>query len=370
MAHKKGLGSSRNGRDSNPKYLGVKVFAGQRVGGGEIIVRQRGTRFRPGDGTGLGRDHTIFATRAGRRRVQDRSPRPHGLGRRVAELALGSPDHVEKNRAYWERESDAYQKRHAEQLAENAGPRVGRVADPGGGAPGARGRRRARTCSSSAAARRSGRSRSPGWARGTVGLDLSPRQLEHARTAMAAAGVEFPLVEASAEDVPLEDETFDVVFCDHGAFNFADPTRLCRSARGCLRTGGLLAFSMLTPVFDVFWDNEREAVGRRAAKRLLRASWLRGRRGRRLPAALWRVDPALSRQRLRRRGPDRAAPAAGRDVQLRHRAARMGAPHAGRAHLEGAQADRLRRDRPGTASRRRPGGERRVEPWPDCSLLR
>lgn len=65
MAHKKGLGSSRNGRDSNPKYLGVKVFAGQRVDGGEIIVRQRGTRFRPGDGTGLGRDHTIFATRPG-----------------------------------------------------------------------------------------------------------------------------------------------------------------------------------------------------------------------------------------------------------------------------------------------------------------
>jgi large subunit ribosomal protein L27 len=65
MAHKKGLGSSRNGRDSNPKMLGVKVFAGQTVGGGEIIVRQRGTRFRPGDGTGIGHDHTIFATRAG-----------------------------------------------------------------------------------------------------------------------------------------------------------------------------------------------------------------------------------------------------------------------------------------------------------------
>ncbi len=65
MAHKKGLGSSRNGRDSNPKMLGVKVFAGQRVGGGEIIVRQRGTRFRAGDGTGLGRDHSIFAKRAG-----------------------------------------------------------------------------------------------------------------------------------------------------------------------------------------------------------------------------------------------------------------------------------------------------------------
>ncbi|HEX2358795.1 MAG TPA: 50S ribosomal protein L27 [Solirubrobacterales bacterium] len=65
MAHKKGLGSSRNGRDSNPKYLGVKVFDGQVVTGGEIIVRQRGTRFRPGDGVGLGRDHSIFAKRPG-----------------------------------------------------------------------------------------------------------------------------------------------------------------------------------------------------------------------------------------------------------------------------------------------------------------
>jgi large subunit ribosomal protein L27 len=65
MAHKKGLGSSRNGRDSNAQRLGVKVFAGQQVSGGEIIVRQRGTRFYPGEGTGLGRDHTIFARRAG-----------------------------------------------------------------------------------------------------------------------------------------------------------------------------------------------------------------------------------------------------------------------------------------------------------------
>ena len=65
MAHKKGLGSSRNGRDSNAQRLGVKVFAGQSVSGGEIIVRQRGTRFRPGDGAGIGKDDTIFA-RAGR----------------------------------------------------------------------------------------------------------------------------------------------------------------------------------------------------------------------------------------------------------------------------------------------------------------
>jgi len=66
MAHKKGLGSSRNGRDSKPKMLGVKIFDGQEVKSGMIIVRQRGTSFRPGAGTGLGRDHTIFASRDGR----------------------------------------------------------------------------------------------------------------------------------------------------------------------------------------------------------------------------------------------------------------------------------------------------------------
>lgn len=61
MAHKKAGGSTRNGRDSNPKYLGVKRFGGQFVNAGEIIVRQRGTRFHPGAGVGCGRDHTLFA---------------------------------------------------------------------------------------------------------------------------------------------------------------------------------------------------------------------------------------------------------------------------------------------------------------------
>jgi len=65
MAHKKGLGSSKNGRDSNAQRLGVKVFAGQQVKAGAIIVRQRGTRFRPGPGTDIGRDDTIFAVREG-----------------------------------------------------------------------------------------------------------------------------------------------------------------------------------------------------------------------------------------------------------------------------------------------------------------
>jgi len=62
MAHKKGAGSSRNGRDSQSKRLGVKKYGGQQVRAGNIIVRQRGTQFKPGNGVGLGRDHTIFAT--------------------------------------------------------------------------------------------------------------------------------------------------------------------------------------------------------------------------------------------------------------------------------------------------------------------
>lgn len=66
MAHKKAGGSSKNGRDSHSKRLGIKRFGSQLVGAGEIIVRQRGTRFHPGAGVGMGRDHTLFATVPGR----------------------------------------------------------------------------------------------------------------------------------------------------------------------------------------------------------------------------------------------------------------------------------------------------------------
>lgn len=61
MAHKKAGGSTRNGRDSNPKYLGVKRYGGQLIEAGTIIVRQRGTKFHAGDNVGLGRDHTLYA---------------------------------------------------------------------------------------------------------------------------------------------------------------------------------------------------------------------------------------------------------------------------------------------------------------------
>ena len=66
MAHKKAGGSTRNGRDSNPKYLGVKKFGGESAVAGNIIVRQRGTKFHPGDEVGMGRDFTLFALKDGK----------------------------------------------------------------------------------------------------------------------------------------------------------------------------------------------------------------------------------------------------------------------------------------------------------------
>jgi large subunit ribosomal protein L27 len=65
MAHKKGLGSSKNGRDSNAQRLGVKAFGGEMVTGGSILVRQRGTRFKPGENVGIGKDDTLFAKTQG-----------------------------------------------------------------------------------------------------------------------------------------------------------------------------------------------------------------------------------------------------------------------------------------------------------------
>ncbi len=72
MAHKKGQGSTRNGRDSNPQYLGVKAYGGQLVTAGSIILRQRGTRFHPGYNVGIGGDDTLFALVAGKVEFQGR----------------------------------------------------------------------------------------------------------------------------------------------------------------------------------------------------------------------------------------------------------------------------------------------------------
>jgi SAM-dependent methyltransferase len=95
---------------------------------------------------------------------------------------------------------------------------------------------------STAVARRGGRA---------VGFDLSERQLAHARRLRAETGISPPLVQASGERVPFADASFDVVFADHGAFSFADPHRTVPEAARVLRPGGLLAFSHVSPIFEI-----------------------------------------------------------------------------------------------------------------------
>ncbi|MGI8998593.1 MAG: class I SAM-dependent methyltransferase [Candidatus Limnocylindria bacterium] len=86
-----------------------------------------------------------------------------------------------------------------------------------------------------------------------LGLDLSQRQLDHAARLMGAAGVDFPLILGSAEAVPLPDASLDIIFCDHGAMVFADPYVTVPETARLLRDGGLLAFSMHTPVAEACW---------------------------------------------------------------------------------------------------------------------
>lgn len=85
MAHKKAGGSTRNGRDSNPKYLGVKKYGGERVIPGNIIIRQRGTSTHPGPGVGMGKDHTLYALIAGKVVFRAQGPRQRQYVSVVAE---------------------------------------------------------------------------------------------------------------------------------------------------------------------------------------------------------------------------------------------------------------------------------------------
>ncbi len=87
-----------------------------------------------------------------------------------------------------------------------------------------------------------------------VGLDNSERQLEHARRLMVEADVDFPLVHATAGAAPLDDESFDIVFCDHGAMTFADPYETVPEVARVLRRGGVFAFSHSTPLSLICWS--------------------------------------------------------------------------------------------------------------------
>ncbi len=163
-----------------------------------------------------------------------------------------------KNRAYWDRISAEYQEKHAQQLTNwEEGWGVWNVPETeldvlgdvrgkdvlelgcGGAQKTIKLTRHGARC---------------------TGLDNSARQLEHARRLMAKAGVDFSLVHASAEAVPLPDASFDLVFCDHGAMQFADPLRTVPEVARLLRPGGRLVFSHPTPLFDVCWNPATDAV--------------------------------------------------------------------------------------------------------------
>jgi SAM-dependent methyltransferase len=174
----------------------------------------------------------------------------------------GLTDHEAQNRASWNADSDDYQARHGEQLAVSTGLAWGVMQIPeaelhvlgdvagkdilelGCGA----------AQWSIALARLGAR---------PIGIDLSERQLEHARRLMAEAGLDFPLIHGSAEHVPLPDASFDIVFCDHGAMTFADPYRTVPEAARLLRSGGLFAFSHHTPIESIAWPLDSDKVGDR-----------------------------------------------------------------------------------------------------------
>jgi len=172
--------------------------------------------------------------------------------------------HETRNRESWNAFSDEYQERHGAQLADSGGLAWGTsqiseaelhvlgdiagkdILEFGCGA----------AQWSIALASRGAR---------PVGLDLSERQLEHARRLMAEAGVDFPLIHASAEAVPLPDASFDIVFCDHGAMTFGDPYRTVPEAARLLRPGGLFAFNHHSPIQTICWPLDAPEVGERLA---------------------------------------------------------------------------------------------------------
>ena len=244
----------------------------------------------------------------------------------------GLTEHAEHNRASWDAYSDEYQALHGAQLAASGGMAWGTAQIPestlrilgevegrdilefGCGA----------AQWSIALAQHGAR---------PVGLDLSERQLEHARRLMAEAGVSFPLIHGSAEAVPLPDASFDIVFCDHGAMTFADPYRTVPEAARLLRPGGLFAFNHHSPIEVLCWADGADEVGERLVRdyfgmhRIVDEEIIF-----QLPYGEW--IRLVSRQRADRRGPDRAASGGRRHEQLPEReGAGVGAPLAGRVHL-------------------------------------
>jgi SAM-dependent methyltransferase len=180
-----------------------------------------------------------------------------------------SPRHVRKNRRFWDRTSDEYQALHARQLNRWDRPAWGVWAIP---------ESKLRVLGD--IAEKDVLELGCGGAQWSiylarlgahpVGLDLSIRQLRQAKRLMAGAGASLPLVSANAERPPFADESFDVVFCDHGAMTFADPRRTVPEVARMLRPGGLFAFNITSPFHFLCWDTERERADERLHREYFR----------------------------------------------------------------------------------------------------
>jgi SAM-dependent methyltransferase len=172
----------------------------------------------------------------------------------------GLTPHARRNREFWDRQSDAYQERNAAFIAEGAAWGLWQIPEAELEVLGDVAGLDVLELGCGAAE----------WSRALlragarpVGLDNSAARLEHARAANAEAGVDFPLLHASAEDIPLEDASFDLVMCDWGAMTFADPYLTVPEAARLLRPGGILAFSGATPLSWVVWDEQADAYTER-----------------------------------------------------------------------------------------------------------
>jgi len=176
----------------------------------------------------------------------------------------GLTAHAERNRASWDAFADAYQAKHGAELEMEDGMAWGT-----GRAPESELRVLGDVAGKDVLELGCGAAR---WSialakRGAhaVGLDLSGRQLEHARRLVAGAGVDIRLVHASAEAVPLPAASFDIVFCDHGAMTFADPYQTVPEVARLLRPGGLFVFNHHSPIETICWALDAEKVGDRLA---------------------------------------------------------------------------------------------------------
>ncbi|MFL5798239.1 MAG: class I SAM-dependent methyltransferase [Actinomycetota bacterium] len=178
---------------------------------------------------------------------------------------MSDPPHVAENRRRWNATADEYQDHHAAQITEQM--RTGDLAWGVWGIPESQLQVLGEVAGkdvlelgcggaqwSIALARLGARA---------VGLDLSDSQLRHARRLTAETGLDVRLVQASAEQVPFADGSFDVVFADHGAFSFADPYRTVPESARVLRAGGLLAFNRSSPIVDIAWAMDDGHAGDR-----------------------------------------------------------------------------------------------------------